>query len=72
MQTLKPGTRIELTGTPSVGGFPAVSPEAATIGKWTAKVNGPRHTLPGYHKVVFPDGGALLVHESRFRVTDNR
>jgi len=74
--TLKPGTRIELNGTPAMGGFPGVSPEQAVIGRWT-KVNGPikNHVSPnngGWHVVKFSDGGGLLVHESRFRVTDNR
>jgi hypothetical protein len=76
MQTLKTGTRIELHGTPAMAGFPGVAPEKATIARWT-KVNGPipNHvspTNPGWHIVRFADGGGLCVHESRFRVIDNR
>jgi hypothetical protein len=66
---LKAGTRIEMHGTPARGGFPAVEPERATIVRWTAR-SGPR--LDGWHIVKFADGGKLCVHESRFRVTDNR
>ena len=76
MQTLKAGTRIELHGTPAFAGFPGVSPEQAKIARWTA-VNGPikNHVSPtngGWHIVQFADGGKLCVHETRFRVTDNR
>lgn len=70
MQTLKAGTRIELHGTPACGGFPSVPPEKATIGRWNTRRNGP--TNPGWHLVRFDDGGQLIVHESRFRVIDNR
>ena len=76
MQTIKTGTRIEMHGTPAMGGFPGVSPEAATICRWTSK-NGPikNHINPtngGWHVVKFADGGMLLSHESRFRIIDNR
>ena len=76
MQTLKVGTRIELHGMSAMGGFPAVAPEAATICRWT-DANGPikNHVSPnngGWHIVKFADGGRLCIHESRFRVTDNR
>lgn len=67
--TIKPGTRIELHGTPSFPGFPGVAPEAATIER-PRKVNLPM--LPGYHLVRFTDGAKLCVHETRFRVIDNR
>ena len=74
-QSLKTGTRIETHGIPGMGGFPAVSPERATIARWT-KACGP---VPneirgngGWHIVRFADGGQLCVHESRFRVADNR
>jgi hypothetical protein len=84
-QTIKAGTRIELHGTPAMGGFPGVAPEQATIGRWT-KANGPMkndighwdgttHVYPGnpgWHVIVFADGGKLLAHETRFRVIDNR
>lgn len=68
---LKTGTRIELYGTPAFPGFPGVAPEQAKIGRWTAR-NGDRNRLPGYHLVVFSNGGRLLVHETSFRVIDNR
>lgn len=74
-QTLKAGTRIELHGRAAFPGFPGVAPEAATIARWT-KANGPVknhvHELSGWHIVQFTGGGALCVHESGFRVTDNR
>lgn len=69
--TIQSGTRIELHGTPAIGGFPGVAPEQATIARWT-KVSGPRDALPGYHAVKFADGGKLLIHENRFRIIDNR
>jgi hypothetical protein len=66
---MRTGTRIELDGTPAIGGFPAVAPEQAIIAR-PRKENLP---LPnGYHLVKFADGGKLCVHESRFRVIDNR
>jgi hypothetical protein len=76
MQTLKTGTRIELYGTPAMGGFPGVAPEAAKIARWTA-VSGPikNHVSPtngGWHIVEYSTGGKLCVHESGFRVIDNR
>ena len=71
-QTLKTGTRIELQGTPAMGGFPAVAPEQATIARWTARSGSIKnHVSPtngGWHLVKFADGGKLCVHESRFRV----
>ena len=66
---LKTGTRIELRGTPAMGCFPGVAPETATIGRWT-RISGPR--MSEYHIVRFADGGQLCVHESRFRIVDNR
>jgi len=71
-QSLKTGTRIEMHGTPAMG----VAPEAATIARW-GKVCGPikNHVSPtngGWHIVKFADGGMLCVHETRFRVVDNR
>lgn len=71
MTSLKPGTRIELHGTPAMGGFGAVAPERATIARWCA-ISGPREDVPGYHAVKFSDGGKMLVHESQFRIIDNR
>ena len=75
-QTIKAGTRIELHGTPAIGGFPGVAPERAKVARWSA-VNGPlaNHVGPGnggWHIVQFASGGRLCVHESRFRVVDNR
>jgi hypothetical protein len=70
--TLRAGTRIELRGTPAMGSFPGVMPEMAAIARWNEKVSGARDALPGYHVVKFSDGGCLLVHETRFRVIDNR
>lgn len=77
-QTIRAGTRIELFGTPAMCGFPAVPVEQATIARWT-KINGPvpnhggaYNNNPGWHVIKFADGGMLLCHESRFRVTDNR
>jgi hypothetical protein len=68
-ETMKTGTLIELHGTPAMGGFPMVAPERAKIARRTRKMG----ELPtGYHPVRFADGGSLLVHESRFRVIDNR
>ncbi|UFX42080.1 hypothetical protein HAP47_0022735 [Bradyrhizobium sp. 41S5] len=68
-QSLKTGSRIELHGTPAIGGFPSVAPEVAKIARWTA-ASGP--IQPGWHIVKFADGGRLCVHESRFRVISNR
>ena len=66
---LRTGTRIELPGKPAMPGFPGVAPERATIAR-------PRKSeLPlrdGYHVVKFADGGKLCVHETGFRVVDNR
>ncbi len=71
MRTLKPGTRIELKGTPAFAGFPGVAPEIAIIARWTA-ISGPRDRMPGWHIVKFADGGKLCIHESNFRIVDNR
>ena len=68
MTNLKSGTRIELHGTPSIGGFPAVAPELATIVKGR-KAWG--EVPDGYHRVKFVDGGILCVHETRFRIISN-
>ena len=69
MTTLSAGTRIELRGTPMCGGFPGVAPELATIARWT-KISGPR--MDGWHVVKFHTGGSRCIHESSFRVVDNR
>jgi hypothetical protein len=78
MQTLKAGTRVEIHGTPAFPGFPGVAPVGGTILRWT-RVNGPeknrarRGGEAKWHIVRFDDsGGALCVHESNFRVVDNR
>jgi hypothetical protein len=66
---MKTGTLIELRGIPAIGGFPGVAPERAKITRRTREMG----ELPeGYHPVRFEDGGRLLVHESGFRVIDNR
>lgn len=74
-QSIKAGTRIETIGTPACGGFPGVAPEMATIARWSA-VNGPvkNHVRSngGWHIVKYASGGKLCVHESGFRVIDNR
>jgi hypothetical protein len=76
-QTLKAGTRIELKGTPALGGFSAVAPQRATVCRWTS-ISGPirNHINPtsgGWHVVKFDNGESrLLCHETRFRVIDNR
>ena len=67
--TLKTGTRIEMHGFAGGHGFPIVAPEQARIARWT-KACGPRKE--GWHIVTFASGGQLSVHESRFRVIDNR
>lgn len=66
-QALKAGTRIETRSS---------QPERATIARWTA-TNGPikNHVSPtngGWHIVRFEDGGRLCVHETGFRLIDNR
>ena len=58
--TLKVGTRIELDGN---------IPEIAIIGRWNTTISGLR--MEGWHIVKFDDGGALRIHESRFRVISN-
>lgn len=75
MQSLKAGTRVETHGLPAFAGFPGVAPEVLTIARWT-KISGP---IPndirgkkGWHIVRFADGGKLCMHESNFRVIDNR
>lgn len=67
-QTIKAGTRIDF--------LTSEGSEPAKIARWT-KVNGPikNHVSPtngGWHIVEFPHGGRLCVHETNFRVTDNR
>jgi hypothetical protein len=72
MNTLKTGSRIELHGAPAIDGiFPGAPAEMATIARWTA-ISGPRDKMPGWHIVKFADGGRLCIHESRFRIIDNR
>ncbi|MCK1479358.1 hypothetical protein IVB27_32610 [Bradyrhizobium sp. 197] len=63
-QPLKTGTRIEFFVS-----HPQGRNEMATIARWT-KVSGPR--MDGWHIVKFADGGKLCVHETGFRVIDNR
>jgi hypothetical protein len=75
-QSLKTGTLIETHGTPAIGGFPAVAPVRARIARWTKSQGDiPNHvsaTNGGWHHVRYDDGGALLIHETGFRVIDNR
>jgi hypothetical protein len=61
---MKPGTKIVLKGFPSMGGFPAVPPESATVARWNVEING--HRMDGWEIVKFRDGGKLCVHVSRF------
>lgn len=62
--TLKAGTQIEVFVS-----HPQGQNETAKISRWT-KVSGPR--LEGWHVVKFSSGGRLIVHETGFRVIDNR
>jgi hypothetical protein len=76
-QSIKAGTRIEFHGTPAIGGFPAVAPEGATIGRWIRKNGSIKNhinpTCGGWHVVKFDNGsGTLIAHESRFRIISNR
>jgi hypothetical protein len=67
MTMLKHGTRLLVHGSPSMGGFPPVEAEPASIVKWNRRVNGPPRE--GWHIVRFDkDGGQLCMHESRFTV----
>lgn len=66
MKTLKFGTRIEVQGY-DMAGNPTWEP--ATIRRVMAYM---RPVPEGYHPVRFADGGGLMVHESGFRVVDNR
>jgi hypothetical protein len=43
----------------------------AKIGRWHSSFRGIEKP-DGYHPVTYDDGGKLLVHESSFRVVDNR
>ena len=43
----------------------------AKIGRWHSSFRGSEKP-DGYHPVTYDDGGKLLVHESSFRVVDNR
>ena len=71
MTNLQPGTRIETKGTPAFAGFPGVSPERAKIAKPRAE-NLPLPG-PGWYIVQFEgDRAKLCMHESSFRVVDNR
>ena len=73
MTKMKYGTRIETHGMPAFPGFPGVSPERARIMKPRKGESVPTHAGPGWHLVQFDsDGGRLCMHESRFRVIDNR
>jgi hypothetical protein len=68
---VKAGTRIETNGCPAMGGFGAVNGERAIIVRPRAE-NLPLPG-PGWHIVKFDrDGGELCMHESSFRIIDNR
>lgn len=65
------GTLIETDGFPSIGGMPAVAPEQCRILPFR-KENLPAPG-PDWYVVKFEsDGARLYMHESRFRVIDNR
>lgn len=70
MQTIKAGTRIEFFVS-----HPQGRNELASIARWT-KANGAvaNHVREhgGWHIVKFEGGGKLCVHETGFRVVDNR
>lgn len=68
---MKYGTRAETIGTPAMGGFPGVAPEAITLVK-PRKGEGTPAGLTGWHIIQFADGGRLCMHETGFRVIDNR
>lgn len=67
---LKTGTRIEVIVTHPLG-----TNEMATIARWP-KACGPRDgrisPMNGWHVIKFANGGKLCIHESGFRVVDNR
>jgi hypothetical protein len=71
---IKTGTRIEVSG---MGlDFHAVW-YPAKIGRWhrsCLRVEPGQFDAKaaGYHPVTYDDGGKLLVHETSFRVVDNR
>jgi hypothetical protein len=63
---MKHGTRIE-----TISCWPGVEPERGTIMRVTREMM----PLPaGYHPVKFdiPPSNGILIHETRFRVIDNR
>lgn len=64
---LTPGTEIEVHGLDMAFND---TWEPAVIGRWNTKISGPRDAVPGYHTVIFRDGGKLLVHESSFRIKE--
>ncbi len=68
---MKYGTRAETKGCPAMGGFPAVAPEAITICK-PRKGEGTPKGLDGWHIIEFADGGRACMHETSFRLIDNR
>jgi hypothetical protein len=67
-QQLKTGTRIEVSGM-STNFEPVWYP--AKIGRWHASFRAIDKPA-GYRPVTYDDGGKLLVHETSFRVVDNR
>jgi hypothetical protein len=69
MTIYAPGTRIEVASFSDNGTIW----QPAKIARWTRSM-GPRDSLPaGYEPVCFDaDKAVLMVHATRFRVTDNR
>jgi hypothetical protein len=65
---LKAGTRIEVR---VYDGAPIPRFDPAKIGRRT-KDTCTWAEMPGWYPVTYPDGARLTVHESRFRVVDNR
>ena len=67
---MKAGTRVEIIIHKMDGGSDY---EGGKVARWTKQM-GSRDRLPaGYHPVRFDaDNAVLMLHETHFRVTDNR
>ena len=60
-------------GTPAFAGWPGVAPEAITIVRPNKRRGeGTPKGLTGWHIIQYADGGRMCMHESGFRVIDNR
>jgi len=68
---MKYGTRAQTFGIPAFAGFPGVEPESIIICK-PRKGEGTPKGLTGWHIIQYADGGRMCMHESGFRVIDNR